>query len=343
MTPLPPPPATILLAAMLLLLGACAKPAPPALPKLQLDAQRIALVGLSSGAIMAQQVHFAYSDHIVGAVLLAGPPYGCAEGTLELALSRCMKGEPEPPDPARLAGIVRERAADGRLAPLAGLEGDRVFVARGRLDGIVAEPVAQAAFALYGQFPDAASMQRGWEGDGAFAHLWPTPGSGDDCAQSATPFIARCDRDLAGETMARLFGAPSRAADEARGELRAFGQEAFRPDGEDAFLDEAGYLYRPVQCASPGRCGLLIAFHGCEQNAAAIGETFVRDNGLNRWADVHDVVVLYPQARATYMPLNPKACWDWWGYSGPDYDTRKGVQLRAIASIAAALGAPLAD
>jgi poly(3-hydroxybutyrate) depolymerase len=69
----------------------------------------------------------------------------------------------------------------------------------------------------------------------------------------------------------------------------------------------------------------------------------VRDSGLNRWADVHDVVVLYPQTRATYMPLNPKACWDWWGYSGPDYDTRKGVQLRAIANMAAALGAPLAD
>ena len=87
----------------------------------------------------------------------------------------------------------------------------------------------------------------------------------------------------------------------------------------------------------------MIAFHGCEQNLAAVGEVFVRDNGLNRWADLHSVVVLYPQTRATYLPLNPKACWDWWGYSGPDYDTRKGLQLRAVAGMAAALGVPLSD
>jgi poly(3-hydroxybutyrate) depolymerase len=343
MTRIFPLPATLLLPFLLLGLVACAKPETPALPRLQLDPQRVAVVGLSSGAIMAQQVHFAFSDHIVGAVLLAGPPYGCAEGSLELALSRCMKGESEPPDVARLAGIVRERAADGRLAPLEGLQGDRIFALRGRFDAIVAEPVAKAAFALYGQLPVGASMPSNWDGDGAFAHLWPKPGTGDDCTQTATPFLGRCDRDLAGETMARLFGPPSRAADEARGELGTFGQEPFGPGDEDAFLDAMGYLYRPTQCESPGRCGLLIAFHGCEQNAAAVGEAFVRDSGLNRWADVHDVVVLYPQTRATYMPLNPKACWDWWGYSGPDYDTRKGVQLRAIANMAAALGAPLAD
>jgi hypothetical protein len=53
--------------------------------------------------------------------------------------------------------------------------------------------------------------------------------------------------------------------------------------------------------------------------------------------------VLYPQTRATYMPLNPKACWDWWGYSGAAYDTRKGLQLRWLANAAAALGAPLID
>jgi poly(3-hydroxybutyrate) depolymerase len=87
---------------------------------------------------------------------------------------------------------------------------------------------------------------------------------------------------------------------------------------------------------------LLIAFHGCEQNAASIGPVFARDSGLNRWADVHNVVVLYPQTRSSYLPLNPKACWDWWGFSGPDYDTRGGVQLRWLNGVTTRLGVPLA-
>jgi hypothetical protein len=52
-------------------------------------------------------------------------------------------------------------------------------------------------------------------------------------------------------------------------------------------------------------------------------------------------VVVYPQTRASFMPLNPKGCWDWWGYSGADYDTRNGVQLRWLANLVDALGIPL--
>lgn len=181
-----------------------------------------------------------------------------------------------------------------------------------------------------------------FDGDGAFAHLWPTTSAGGDCQTTATPYIGNCNRDYAGEVMQAMFGdAPAAAPAQAGGRLSAFDQDAYRPDGEDALLDSAGLLYQPARCAQGERCGLLIAFHGCEQNRAALGETFARDNGLNRWADVYGTVVLYPQTRSSYLPLNPKACWDWWGYSGANYDTRSGVQLRAVANMAAALGAPL--
>lgn len=94
-------------------------------------------------------------------------------------------------------------------------------------------------------------------------------------------------------------------------------------------------------CSGGATCALHIALHGCQQNADSVGEAFVRDAGYNRWADAYELVVLYPQTRSSLAPLNPKACWDWWGYSGADYDTREGVQPRAIAAMAAALGAPL--
>ena len=106
-------------------------------------------------------------------------------------------------------------------------------------------------------------------------------------------------------------------------------------------LADVGFVYVPKSCAAGETCGLHIALHGCQQNADAVGESFARDAGYNRWADARHLVVLYPQTRASYAPLNPKACWDWWGYSGTDYDTQQGVQLRWLANAAAALGAPL--
>ena len=123
--------------------------------------------------------------------------------------------------------------------------------------------------------------------------------------------------------------------------VTAFDQNLFRPDGEDAFLADEGFLYTPKQCLEGTRCGAVFAFHGCEQNADTLGQRFVEDIGLKRWADVYDLVLIYPQTRASFMPLNPKACWDWWGYSGADYDTRDGKQLKWLANLAAKLGIPL--
>jgi hypothetical protein len=173
------------------------------------------------------------------------------------------------------------------------------------------------------------------------AHTFPTRDAGLACDQSEPPYIGRCGFDGAGELLTRLLPGGAVAEAQASGELRRFDQNALRPDGQDAMLADSGYLYVPKACARGETCSLHIAFHGCQQNADAVGEAFVSDAGYNRWADALNLVVLYPQTRASLAPLNPKACWDWWGYTGKDYDTRNGVQLRWLAAAAAALGAPL--
>lgn len=337
------PIARVALSALVLVTAGCSEAEPPAaLPRLTIDPQRIAVAGFSSGAIMAQQMHFAYSDRLRGAMLLSGPPYQCARGSLDVALSRCMKSDVPALDVEGLSASIVERASSGALAPLAGLDGDRVLALHGTHDALVPESIARASLEVYERLPNAGAMSLRWEGDAAFAHVWPTLAQGGDCATTASPYIGRCARDLAGEAMRALYDEPLRdAATEAAAAPMAFAQSG--PAGEDAFLGETGYLYRPPQCTDTHSCGLLVVFHGCEQQGDEIGDRFARESGFNRWADAYDVVVLYPQTRATYMPLNPKACWDWWGYSGSDYDTREGVQLRAIAAMAAALGAPLSD
>ena len=57
---------------------------------------------------------------------------------------------------------------------------------------------------------------------------------------------------------------------------------------------------------------------------------FYRLGGYNAWAEQYGVVILYPQARAIPMTYSQYGCWDWFGYSGPDYYVKSGKQISAI-------------
>lgn len=326
------------LALALALAGCASRAESPPLPTLQLDRERVAVVGLSSGAYMATQAHLALSDRIHGAALIAGGPYGCAGGDLGQALGVCMKAEEAAPDAAALAAQVRARAADGSIAALASLEGDRVLVLHGASDLKVAPAVGQAAVELYRALQaDAPGLDVAAQLDGTYGHLLPLAGEGDECTDPPAPYVGRCGFDAPGRVFTQLFGAAPRAAEAASGALLPFNQAALVGDGPDPILAEVGYLYVPPQCESES-CGLLLAFHGCLQNADKVGEAFVREGGFNRWADAYGVVVLYPQTRASFAPLNPNACWDWWGYTGADYDLRSGAQIQWLARALDALG-----
>ncbi|WP_243050130.1 PHB depolymerase family esterase [Dyella sp. RRB7] len=329
----------------LILLGgaAWADEAAAPLPKLRLEPARVAVAGLSSGAYMATQAQMAYPELFSGAAMVAGGPYGCAAGRLDLALSTCMKGVPAP-DAAALVARARQRSAAGEIGPLKDLAHARVYLLHGKDDALVAPAVAEAGARFYQLLrdgePGLKTMQVHDDGDRAFAHNLPIAAIGDDCDKSVSPYLGHCGFDAAGEIFSQLFGKPEHAATTARGELRRFDQDAYRPGGTDALLAKEGYIYLPPDCLAGKPCGLLVAFHGCKQNADAVGEAFVKDAGFNRWADVYDVAVLYPQTRASTAPLNPQACWDWWGYSGTDYDSRQGVQLRWLVGAVKALGLP---
>ncbi len=315
----------------------------PPLPTLKIDASRTAAVGLSSGAYMAGQLQLAYPELFPNAAIVAGGPYGCAGGKLDVALGSCMKGTPAP-DVAELVARAAKSAASGDIGALKDLAHARVYLLHGKDDALVAPAVAEAGARFYRQLRDATpalkDMQVHDDGQRAFAHNLPVAARGDDCDKSVAPYLGHCGFDAAGEIFAQMFGKPPRAAGRAQGDLRAFDQGALRPGGADAFLADTGYVYLPPDCLAGKPCGVLVAFHGCKQNADAVGKAFVEDAGFNRWADVYAVAVLYPQTRASFAPLNPQACWDWWGYSGTDYDSRHGVQLRWVVNAVRALGLP---
>jgi len=37
------------------------------------------------------------------------------------------------------------------------------------------------------------------------------------------------------------------------------------------------------------------------------------------------------------VPGNPEGCWDWWGFSGKDFDTKEGAQVSTVVAMVADL------
>ena len=172
-----------------------------------------------------------------------------------------------------------------------------------------------------------------------------------DCGDQEPPFIVDCDFVAAERLLRHLYAGAldDRPAEPVRERLLAFDQtDFFDPAEARSSLSSTGYVYVPEACAAgaaaTGSCRLHVAFHGCSQNVESVDDDFVWDGGYNRWAEANAVVVLYPQTAPwtpAWDPLgwggNPKACWDWWGYTGEGYSGRGGLQMAAVRAMIARL------
>ena len=301
------------------------------LPALAVDLAQSSVSGLSSGAYMAGQFHVAFSELLVGAGIVAGGPYNCAEGQLPLALNRCMQTTLGAPDPERLRAKAEALAADARIDPLSGLAGDRVFVFSGSADDTVTSAVVARTVAFYRAAGVPAADIR-YVDDLPAGHAFVTLDQGNACEVTRSPFVNDCDYDQAGAILEHIYGPLAPPAGEAAGTLIEFDQTEFLADATRHGLATTGFAYVPASCAGGSAgCRVHVAFHGCKQTAELVGDAFVSRAGYNRWADANRLIILYPQADETLA--NPNACWDWWGYDDPDYMTRDGRQMAAVRAM----------
>lgn len=317
---------------------------PPELPRLGLQHAEASVIGVSSGGYMATQLAVAWPSRFEGLGVLAAGPWACAQGSLGTALAQCMSTRRGLPDLEDLTARYRDYLARDLVGTPESLASLRVFVWHGREDETV---VPSLGAALVEQFTDwladPEAQLRHLETEGA-GHGWPVDASFEalaDCAAGEGSHLLGCDLDIAGEALTWLHEglAPPAASSSPAGTLTSFDQTAFDAKG----LADRGYLFVPEACQAGG-CTLTMALHGCNMASETLGETFVRYNGLNAWAEANRRVVLYPQAASSLA--NPQGCWDWWGYTestwqlDPLHDSRQGTQITALMAMMDRLQAP---
>jgi poly(3-hydroxybutyrate) depolymerase len=324
---------------------AAATPAPTVinLQRYDIDPDRIFVVGISSGAFAAVQMQVAHSATFKGAAVYAGGVYWCAgAGGAATALANC-GGETLPINQASYNSMLTESEAYlqlqsslGTIDPVENLKGQPVYLWSGTEDEVV-NPREMAdlnteyqALGARIHFDNTFPAEHGWESpDGELA-----------CGTLGTPYMLHCSTD--GVTydsvktwLSMFLGSLSPRNDgKLSGTLSAFDQTEFGAS-PNLSMSPTGSVFVPKTCARGEKCGLVLAMHGCLQEASLIGDRWVTQAGIDEWADTNKLVVIYPDTVASSAPepTNPNACFDWWGYSNqydPNYALKSGLQMSVL-------------
>lgn len=306
------------------------------LPILGIDVDKTSVSGLSSGAFMSSQFYLANSDIMVGAGVIAGGPYLCAQSYAFLtyavnATSTCLNPLTKSvgPNTPSLVKKTKTLAKENKIDSLANIKEGRIYLFSGKQDHIVSTLVVDQTeqFFLDLDMPEKAIFYNKSVNAG---HAIITNNAKDTkCAETQMPYINDCDFEQPSRIMRHIYGDLNAAATKLSGELLIFNQKAFIDDKYTGMTDDA-YVYVPKACYRHS-CRLHVAFHGCLQSAKEFANT-----GYNQIADTNNLIVLYPQvARSNGDPVNPLGCWDYWGYSSPDtptpdYFTKNAPQIKAV-------------
>lgn len=316
-----------------------------ALPAVAADIGQTSVSGISSGAYMAGQYQFAHAKTVVGAAIIAGGPFGCAEaryGSFMPGPTRLMMNASQSvngcmlnalswygiPNAERLADQARDLAEEGKIDPVDSLSRHKVYLFSGAADQVVHHSIVVAAAETYlrlgvpkAQIKTGPALNAG--------HGFVTEPTKDDCGSSSAPFVVHCGYDQAGDLLEHIYGPLKPRAATPTGYLIAFKQEPYTQGLGHTGLAEQGMAYVPSGCKTTGGCRVHVAFHGCQQTHKSVGDAFVSGTGFAAWADSNRIILLFPQV-SPEMLVNPLGCWDWWGYTGFDYLTRNAPQIVAV-------------
>eukprot|EP00948_MAST-09A_sp_MAST-9A-sp1_P001289 g1289.t1 len=299
---------------------------------------------------MAVQFHISHSEIVSGAGILCGGPFFCAQDNLEIALHACMKPlTPFSIDVDELVLITHNTyLTTGTIDNPKNLKQNttKVWLFSGTKDTVVHSSVVEKTKEYYEKL-GVADIQ--FVNNVSAQHAFPTTNTSmNSCSHLGSPYINDCNYDGAGELLNFLLQPyypnglhrPETGFDGTS--LLKFDQTQFFPVARETSMEHVGYIYIPKKClcdnsSDPGMESTLccsdfhIVFHGCEQTLNDIGLSFITGSGYLEWAESNGIITIFPQAKSSL--LNPKGCWDWWGFTGPGYSSKIGIQVNVVYKI----------
>eukprot|EP01029_Cantina_marsupialis_P027871 TRINITY_DN774109_c0_g1_i1.p1 TRINITY_DN774109_c0_g1~~TRINITY_DN774109_c0_g1_i1.p1 ORF type:complete len:333 (-),score=81.22 TRINITY_DN774109_c0_g1_i1:603-1601(-) len=297
----------------------------------------ITVSGISSGGFQAVQLHVAFSGRVNGAGIFAAGPFYCSNNNVALALANCMK-TPDLISVTELEAITYQtHYTTDTIDNPHNMKGSRVYLFSGTEDTVVFPGVVKKLKEYYEKFVPHSHIKSVF--DIPAEHAIVSSSYGNACAYKGSPFINNCGYDGVGEMLTQVMNKPLKEKTYAKGSsLYKFNQSHYFPPtiaGIFASMDDEGYIYVPESCKRNGstsqECAVHVALHGCEQYHEKIGRTFVNHAGYLEHAEANDIIVIFPQAIAN--TLNPKGCYDFWGFTGTTFASKFGVQPMTIMNI----------
>eukprot|EP00002_Diphylleia_rotans_P037723 TRINITY_DN845_c0_g1_i1.p1 TRINITY_DN845_c0_g1~~TRINITY_DN845_c0_g1_i1.p1 ORF type:complete len:349 (-),score=53.10 TRINITY_DN845_c0_g1_i1:332-1378(-) len=290
--------------------------------------------GLSAGGYMAVQVHVAFSSQVSGALVFAGGPYNCAQNSLTTAVTTCLTS-PTSIRVDRLITDTKNFASSGKIDGWQNLADDRVYLFVGTEDKTVYPGVVQKLEDYYRSFIPTNSLVL-TDYTLRCGHGIPTLDYGVLCSSSSDPYLNKCGYDGLGIGLKHLYPNLLPAVAPIATNLVSFDLTPYSPRTPSSIsMDRTGYAYIPNGCKTTNStmpCKLHLSLHGCIQNFNNVGDAYIKNTGINGYAEANNIIVVYPQTVAT-LGSNPNACYDWWGYVDANYPTKTGPQMQIMKNI----------
>ena len=289
--------------------------------------------GFGSGAAMAIDHSVAFSSNISGIGSVFGLPYDCNGIDPDCNLPQEIR-------------VTEQYSIDGFIDNYTNISHQRVYIYCSNNQLNAPCSWSQNIEKYYDNF-NATTY---YKNDIQPGYAMITNDYGNKCESSKAPNINNCHYSLAGDILSFILNTTLNPEKENNpyNNVISIDQKEFVPSGHTVSgisMANIAYVYVSSNCTQYApilnkSCKLHVVYHSCNQDLESkinfdtpFNDTFVRHAGYNQWAETNNLIILYPQATISQV-ANPMGCWDTWGYSSNQYNTRNSPQLQTIDNMA---------
>ncbi|CAL8091462.1 unnamed protein product [Orchesella dallaii] len=319
---------------------------------LPLKNKKVTISGYSAGAAFAMQLYLSYTKMFSGIALFHGVIYKCVEANQESfsGILGCVNGLT---NLTKVVELTEDLADDGMIDPLKRLKKRRHYIEHGYNDEKFSFNNGRQIAQFFGQYSKHVRYQ-----ETSAIHGIATESCGFSCG---TPIYLNsgclnCGRSAVYQGLSyirkkKLYKTESKIASCYQGKaisgLYRFSQSEFLPKNAFGFasipMEQYGYIYIPPRCeANSSFCSLHVAFHGCSTIQLFGGVPWhITCSGYLEVAAANNIIVLFPQAAIQLSdPYSYLGCWDFVGYTGELYGTKRGSQVRSVIKMISRIMTP---